>query len=158
MLNKAMLIGNLGADPEVRYTKNGQAVANFRMATNEVYKDRQGTRQERTEWHNIVAWGQLADFAQNYLKKGSRVYVEGRLQTRDWTDNKDQRHFRTEVVANTVTSLDRPGDGPGQGAGPPADRGGRGQQRGGPPDEGGGGGGDYPGGQEEPYLEDDIPF
>ena len=85
-LNKVMLIGNLGRDPEIRYTQAGSAVANFSLATTDRWTDRQGQRQERTEWHDIVAFDRLADLAQNYLKKGKSVYIEGRLQTRSWED------------------------------------------------------------------------
>ena len=101
-LNKAMLIGNLGRDPEVRYTQRGDSVANFSVATSHSWKDRSGQRQEKTEWHNIVVWGGLADFTQNYLKKGKQVYLEGRLQTSEWTDNQNVRHFKTEIVAENI--------------------------------------------------------
>jgi len=153
MINKVILIGRVGQDPEVRYTKSGQAVADLRMATNENWKDKQGQRQERTEWHSIVLWGQNAEFAQNYVKKGRLIFVEGRLQTRDWTDNQNVKHYKTEVVANILRLLDRPGDGPGA-------SGGRGE-----PDYGSSGGGSRGGGApssanepEEAYIEDDIPF
>lgn len=108
-LNRVMLIGNLGRDPEIRYTQAGNAVANFTLATHEIWNDKQGQRQERTEWHDIVAWDRLADSVQSYLKKGSLVYVEGRLQTRSWEDQQGQRRYRTEVVANVIQFLDRPG-------------------------------------------------
>lgn len=156
-LNKAMLIGRLGRDPEIRYTKSGDAVANFSIATTENWKDKQGNRQERTEWHNIVCWGRLADFAQNYLKKGKLIYIEGRLQTSDWTDSQNVKHYKTEVVANTVNFMEPRGDGQQyqqqqapavqgqeQAQGPPADM--QNQQ---PPDHGN---------QEAAYVEDDIPF
>ena len=90
-LNKVMLIGNLGRDPEIRYTQAGSAVANFSLATTDRWTDRQGQRQERTEWHDIVAFDRLADLAQNYLKKGKSVYIEGRLQTRSWEDPQGQK-------------------------------------------------------------------
>ena len=111
-LNKVMLIGRLGKDPEIRYTQTGSAVANFSLATNEYWTDAQGQRQERTEWHNIVAWNKLADLAQNYLKQGNQVYLEGRLQTRSWDDAQTgQKKYRTEVVANILQFLDsRPSD------------------------------------------------
>ncbi|HUJ75933.1 MAG TPA: single-stranded DNA-binding protein, partial [bacterium] len=115
-LNKAMLIGRLGKDPEIRYTKAGDAVANFTLATDDTWRDKQGNKQERTEWHTIVAWGRLADFVQNYLKKGRQIYVEGRLQTRDWTDQQNVKHYRTEVVANTIRFV---GPNPEGGGGPP---------------------------------------
>lgn len=106
-LNKVHLIGRLGRDPELRYTKTGQAVCNFSIATSENWKDKQGNKQESTEWHNIVAWAGQAEFAGNYLRKGRLVYIEGRLQTRDWVDNANVKHYRTEVVANNVQGLDR---------------------------------------------------
>jgi len=104
-VNKAILVGNLGADPEIRYTSSGQGVANFRIATNRVYTDRNGQRQEQTEWHNIVAWGKLAEICERYLKKGSSVYIEGRIQTRSWEDQSGQRRWTTEVVAQQMTML-----------------------------------------------------
>jgi single-strand DNA-binding protein len=112
-LNKVLLIGRVGQDPEVRYTKSGQAVADLRIATNDFWKDKQGQKQERTEWHSIVLWGQQAEFAQNYIKKGRLIFVEGRLQTRDWTDKQNVKHYKTEVVANNVQLLDRPAEGAG---------------------------------------------
>lgn len=150
-LNKVMLIGRVGRDPEVRYTKSGQVVADLRMATNEFWKDKSGQRQERTEWHSIVLWGQQAEFAQNYIKKGRLIFVEGRLQTRDWTDQQNVKHFKTEVVANTVQLLDRPGDGEGGRAG------GGGYQDYSPAPSGPSGGGQA-NEPEEAYIEDDIPF
>ena len=104
-VNKAILIGNLGADPEVRFTPGGQAVANFRIATSESWKDKEGNKQERTEWHRIVVWGKLAELCGEYLKKGRQCYVEGRLQTREWTDKEGKKNWTTEVVANQVTFL-----------------------------------------------------
>ena len=106
MLNKVMLIGRLGRDPEIRYTQSGNAVASFSIATSEYWRDKQGQRQEKTEWHDIVAWDRLADQAQSYLKKGSMVYIEGKLQTRSWDDQQGQKKYRTEVVANQVRFLD----------------------------------------------------
>ena len=105
-LNKVMLIGRLGQDPEIRYTQSGSAVANVTIATNDYWTDKQGGKQERTEWHSLVLWGKLADLAQSYLKKGSQVYVEGRLQTRDWEDQQGQKHYKTEVVVTTMQFLD----------------------------------------------------
>ena len=105
-LNKVMLIGRLGQDPEIRYTQSGSAVANVTIATNDYWTDKQGGKQERTEWHSLVLWGKLADLAQSYLKKGSLVYVEGRLQTRDWEDQQGQKHYKTEVVVTTMQFLD----------------------------------------------------
>ena len=105
-LNKVTLIGRLGQDPEIRYTQSGSAVANTTIATNDFWTDKQGEKQERTEWHSLVMWGKLADLAQSYLKKGSQIYVEGRLQTRDWEDQQGQKHYKTEVVVTTMQFLD----------------------------------------------------
>ena len=88
-VNKAILVGRLGRDPETRYTSGGQAVANFTLATDETFKDRAGERQKRTEWHRVVLWGKLAEIAQQYLKKGQLVYLEGRIQSRQWEDKRD---------------------------------------------------------------------
>jgi single-strand DNA-binding protein len=112
-LNKVMLIGHLGGDPEMKYTPGGQAVATFSVATNEVYKDKEGNQQERTEWHRIVAWTRLAEVAAEYLKKGQQVYVEGRLQTRSWNDKDGNKRYTTEIVANTFQFLGRKGEGGG---------------------------------------------
>jgi len=105
-LNKVMLIGRLGQDPEIRYTQSGSAVANATIATNDYWTDKQGEKQERTEWHSLVLWDRLADLAQSYLKKGSQVYVEGRLQTKNWEDQQGQKHYKTEVVVTTMQFLD----------------------------------------------------
>lgn len=108
-LNKVMLIGNLGADPEVRNTANGSQVANFRVACTESWTDQAGQRQERTEWVTVVAWKKLAEVAQKYLRKGSKVYVEGKLQTRQWEDrNGGGKRFATEVQCEALTMLDAP--------------------------------------------------
>ena len=114
-LNKAMLIGNLGTDPEVRYTQSGSAVANVRIATAEVWRDKDsGEQQERTEWHNVVFFGKLAEIVNQYLKKGSQIYVEGRIQTRKWQDRDGNDRYTTEVVANDMQMLGgRPGGGGG---------------------------------------------
>ena len=104
-VNKAILIGNLGAPPELRYTPGGQAVANFRIATNEKWTDKSGQAQERTEWHRIVVWGKLAELCNQYLVKGRQVFVEGRLQTREWMDKENHKNYTTEVVAQQVTFL-----------------------------------------------------
>ncbi len=104
-LNKAMLIGRLGRDPDIRYTQDGTAVANFSIATSEFWTDKSGTRQERTEWHNIVAWRGLADLSKRYLSKGRQVYVEGRIQTREWDDRDGNKRRSTEIVANQMVLL-----------------------------------------------------
>ena len=143
-VNKVILIGNLGGDPEVRFTPDGVAVANFSLATTESWKDRNGERQERTEWHRLVMWRQLAEIAKNCLRKGSKLYVEGKLQTRSWDDQSGQKRYTTEVVVNEMEMLDSR--------------------------EGGGGGGNMGGGgsdpgpsQPPPYNpqggdDDDLPF
>jgi len=107
-VNKVILIGNLGADPEVRYMPSGGAVANVRVATTDSWKDRQsGEMQERTEWHRVVLFGRLGEVAKDYLRKGSRVYIEGRLQTRKWQGQDGQDRYTTEIVANDMQMLDR---------------------------------------------------
>ncbi|MDH5752494.1 MAG: single-stranded DNA-binding protein [Deltaproteobacteria bacterium] len=163
-LNKVMLIGRLGQEPEIRHTQSGQMVANFSLATNDYWKDKQGQKQEKTEWHNIVVWGNQADFVQNYVHKGRLVYVEGRLQTRSWEDKTGAKRYTTEVVANTIQLLDRQGDSQGQGHSPSQGQG-QGQGQGGAYRESG-----PPPQQQsyneqnqqppgnEPYMEDDIPF
>jgi single-strand DNA-binding protein len=115
-LNKVMLIGHLGKDPEVRYTANGLAVANFSLATNESWKDQDGNVQERTEWHNIVMWSKLAEIAGEWLKKGKQVYLEGRLQTRSYDDKNGVKRYVTEIVATDMIMLGGPG-GSGSGSG-----------------------------------------
>lgn len=120
-LNKVMLIGRLGQDPEVRYTQSNTAVATLNIATSERYKDGNGEYQEKTEWHRVVAWGRLAEICQQYLHKGSLVYIEGPLQTRQWEDNQGQKKYTTEVKALQMTMLDSKGSGGGnQGGGAPA--------------------------------------
>ncbi|MBF0623305.1 MAG: single-stranded DNA-binding protein [Magnetococcales bacterium] len=118
-LNKVQLIGHLGADPEVRFTQSGRAVANLSLATNEAWKDQQGQRQDRTEWHRVVVFGRMAEVAQQYLRKGSKVYVEGRLQTRKWLDKQGQERYTTEVNLGGFNSqmimLDSRGGGAGAG-------------------------------------------
>ena len=110
-LNKVMLIGNLGKDPELSYTASGVAVAKFSVATNERWKDQEGNFQERTEWHNIVAWRKLAEICGQYLRKGKLVYIEGSIRTDSWDDKETgQKKYRTEIVANTMKMLDRRGD------------------------------------------------
>ena len=107
MLNKVMIIGNLGADPEMRYTPSGSAVTNFSLATNRSHTTSDGERREETDWFNIVAWNQLAEQVNQYLSKGRRAYVEGRLRTRSWEGQDGQTRYRTEVIAYTVLFLDR---------------------------------------------------
>ncbi|MCP3164844.1 single-stranded DNA-binding protein [Myxococcus qinghaiensis] len=163
-VNKVILIGNLGADPEVRFTPGGQAVANFRIATSESWQDKNGQKQERTEWHRIVVWGKLAELCGEYLKKGRQCYVEGRLQTREWMDKENRKNYTTEVVANAVTFLGGrdAGDGASGGGGGRRQSGGGGQSRGmdnndygqPPPMDDGMGGPSGGGGNNE----DDIPF
>ena len=160
-LNKVMLIGNLGKDPEVRYTPGGQAVANFNIATNEAWTDKQGQKQERTEWHRIVVWGKVAELCGEYLSKGRQVYIEGRLQTREWNNKEGAKQYTTEIVANQVLFLAGGERGAGQGRG--GGRGGGGGEDLGPPPPGfdesqqaapaSGGAGSGKGGGE-----DDIPF
>ena len=115
-VNKVILIGNLGKDPELRYTPSGTAVASFSLATNERYKDKEGNWQDRTEWHKIVAWQRLAEIAGEYLKKGRTCYIEGRLQTRSWDDKESgQKKYSTEIVASDLVLLGGQGQGQGQG-------------------------------------------
>jgi single-strand DNA-binding protein len=110
MLNKVMLIGNLGRDPEVRSTPSGQAVASFTLATSRKWRDKSGQRQEQTEWHNIVVWGKQAEIAGQYLTKGKQVYIEGRLQTRSWDDRQTgEKKYRTEIVCDTFQMLGQRG-------------------------------------------------
>jgi single-strand DNA-binding protein len=104
-VNRVILVGRLGRDPETRFTGAGQAVANFSVATDETYKDRSGERQKRTEWHKIVVWGKQAEIAQQYLKKGSLVYIEGRIQSREWQDKEGQKRTSFEIVANNFRML-----------------------------------------------------
>ena len=112
-INKVILIGNLGSDPEVRTTPTGQQVATLSIATSRNYKDREGNRREETEWHRVIVWNQLAELAQRYLAKGRKVYIEGRLQTRSWDDTQTgQKRYTTEIVADQMTFL---GSGTGQG-------------------------------------------
>jgi single-strand DNA-binding protein len=104
-VNKVILVGRLGRDPETRYTGGGQAVANFSLATDESYKDKNGERQKRTEWHKIVVWGKQAEIAQQYLKKGSLIFIEGRIQSREWQDKEGQKRTSFEIVANNFRML-----------------------------------------------------
>jgi single-strand DNA-binding protein len=109
-VNKVILIGRLGADPEVRYTANGMAVANFNLATNEVFVDKDGNRQERTDWHRIVAWGKLGERCGEYLSKGKQVYIEGSLRTRSWEDKNGNKRWITEVNLKNMVMLGSPGN------------------------------------------------
>jgi single-strand DNA-binding protein len=134
-VNKVILIGNLGRDPELRYTKNGQAVANFSLATNERWTDREGGQQERTEWHRIVAWGKTAELCAQYLSKGRSAYIEGRLQTREYEDKEGIKRFTTEIVAQQVTFLGGRGEAGAPGSGAPSGDGPSAGGSGPPPDD-----------------------
>lgn len=158
-VNKVILIGRLGKDPEMRYTNDNVAVANFPLATSEYYKDRNGERQEATEWHNIVAWRHLAELSEKYLRKGKQVYIEGRLRTRQWDDKDGNKRYSTEIVADTISMLGRRED----------EEGGSHQERGGysngtsynAPNSAQAGNAAQPAGQpaaESVQLDDDLPF
>jgi single-strand DNA-binding protein len=110
-VNKVILVGRLGRDPETRYTSGGQAVCNFSLATDESYKDKAGERQKHTEWHKLVLWGKLGELAQQYLKKGSLVYLEGRIQSREWQDKEGQKRTSFEIVGTAMKFLGGRGDG-----------------------------------------------
>lgn len=114
MINKAILIGNLGADPEIRYTQSGTQVASFSIATTERWKGQDGQMQESTEWHRIVAWARLAEICGEYLNKGSRVYIEGRIQTRKWQDQNGNDKYTTEIIAREMKMLTPRGSGTGE--------------------------------------------
>src|SRR3712207_347647 len=138
-----MIIGNLGRDPEMRYTPSGQAVTQFTVAVNRNYRDQQGEWQEETEWFRVVAWGPLAERTAENLRKGRKVYVEGRIQTRQWEDQSGQKRYTTELIANTVTALDRrPTEEGGEFPPEPVAAGG-GVRAGAPAGAGGGAGGEY---------------
>jgi single-strand DNA-binding protein len=131
MVNKVILVGNLGRDPEMRSTQGGQPVANFSVATSRKFKDKDGNRQEQTEWHNIVCFGRQAEIAGQYLTKGKKVFIEGRLQTRNWDDKESgKKQYRTEVICENFQMLDSRGESGGGGGGyasqgsAPADSGG----------------------------------
>jgi single-strand DNA-binding protein len=157
-VNKVILIGNLGRDPETRYLPDGGAVTNISIATTDAWKDKNGDKQERTEWHRVAFFGKLAEIAGEYLKKGSQVYVEGRLQTRKWQDKEGQDKYTTEIIADRMQML-----GSRSGAG-----GGGGAEGGPPPQEGAGSASAGAGGTAKPQgkggaakfddFEDDIPF
>ena len=123
MLNKAMIIGNLGADPELRYTQEGRPVCNFSLATTEKWKDKEGNQQERTEWHKVVVWGKQAENCEKYLSKGRQAYVEGNIQTRDWEDQDGNKRYTTEIVARTVQFLSGGGGSQTSGQAKPAESG-----------------------------------
>ncbi len=155
-INKVILVGNLGKDPETRYMPNGKAVTNFSIATSESWKDKQtGEQREQTEWHNIVMYDRLAEIAAEYLKKGSQVYVEGKLRTRKWQDKEGQDRYTTEINANEMQMLGGRGGGGGGGSGTES----RSEPRMAPS---GGGGGERgaaaPRGPEPDNFDDDIPF
>jgi single-strand DNA-binding protein len=133
-VNKVILVGRLGGDPEIRYTNAGAAVANFSLATSTNWTNKEGEREERTEWHRIVAFGRLGEIAGEYLNKGKQVYIEGRLQTRSWEDKEGNRRKTTEIVAQQLQMLGAPG-----GERPPIEE-------------------DVRTDEEEPIPEDDIPF
>jgi single-strand DNA-binding protein len=175
-LNKVMLIGNLGKDPEVRAIPSGVKVANFPIATSESYTGKDGNRVEKTEWHNIVMWRGLAEVAEKYLKKGNPVFIEGRLQTRSWDDQNGQKRYMTEIVADNMVMLggrreggsgDSDGGGYGGGSGGSYGGGNGGGSYGGGRSSGGGygggssssgGGSSQGGGNVPPPPEDDLPF
>ena len=165
-VNKVILVGHLGADPDMRYTPSGAGVCELRLATSESWKDKNGQRQERTEWHRVVVWGKTAEICAKYLAKGRQVYIEGRIQTRSYDDKEGQKRYITEIIANDVQFLSSgreggAGGGGGGAGGAGGAGGGGGARRGGdegpPPPEGafeGGGGGGFGGGGPD----DDIPF
>ena len=109
-LNKVLLIGNVGKDPEIRHLQGGASVATITLATSERYKDRNGESREITEWHTVIAWRQLADLAENYIRKGSQIYVEGRIRSRSWDDQNGQKRYVTEIQADAIQLLGRRGD------------------------------------------------
>ncbi len=160
-VNKVILVGRLGRDPETRYTGGGQAVANFSVATDETYKDRNGERQKRTEWHKIVVWGKQAEIAQQYLKKGSLIFIEGRIQSREWQDKEGQKRTSFEIVANNFRML----GGRAEGAAAASAGGGAGARSGGddfeshaaPAEDSYGGASSPPSGGPE-ISDEDIPF
>jgi single-strand DNA-binding protein len=163
-LNKATLIGNLGKDPEVRAIPSGAKVANFSIATTESYTGKDGQKVDKTEWHNIVMWRGLAEVAEKYLKKGSQVYIEGRLQTRSWDDQNGQKRYTTEIIADNMVMLGRPTGGGGSSSGAPrennesysrSEQPAMNQSR----SSGGNGGGGYSAPSSlPPQAEDDLPF
>jgi single-strand DNA-binding protein len=162
-VNKVILVGRLGRDPETRYTGGGQAVANFSIATDETYKDKNGERQKRTEWHKIVVWGKQAEIAQQYLKKGSLIFIEGRIQSREWQDKEGQKRTSFEIVASNFRMLGGRADGAAAGSGGGAHRGGGGggdfDDQSGPEESyGGAGGGGHAQSSGPEISDEDIPF
>lgn len=154
-VNKVILVGNLGQDPEIRYTPDGRPIANFSIATSETWNDKNtGERREKTEWHRVVVFGKLAEICGEYLSKGRQVYIEGKLQTRKWQTKEGQDRWTTEVVVDMRGTMQMLGSREGGGGGAP--RGGRGPQA----QQGGGGynGGDYNNPPAYPDADDDIPF
>ena len=145
-VNKVILVGRLGRDPETRYTGGGQAVANFSVATDESYKDKNGERQKRTEWHKIVVWGKQAEIAQQYLKKGSLIFIDGRIQSREWQDKEGQKRTSFEIVASNFRMLGGRADGAAAGGGSQARSGGDEHDQHAPADDSYGGGGGAPSG------------
>ena len=152
-VNKAILVGNLGRDPELRTTPNGQSVVNFTLATSENWTDKSGERVERTEWHRIVVWGKTAEMCAQYLSKGRTVYVEGRIQTREWEDKDGNKRYTTEINANTVNFI-----GPRASGGGGGDSGGGPSGGSGPSGSSGPSGGSGPSGDPGPPMDDNIPF
>lgn len=131
MVNKAILIGNLGKDPELTYTPSGAAVCKMTLATNERWTDNSGEKRERTEWHNLVLWRKQAEIANEFLRKGSKIYVEGRIQTRSWEGNDGQKRYMTEIVVQNFQMLGSRGEGGGGGGGEYRSEGGQGKSQGG---------------------------
>lgn len=154
-VNKVILVGRLGQNPELRYTPSGAAVANFSLATNENWSDKQGQKQERTEWHRIVVWGKLAELCNQYLQKGREAYLEGRLQTRQWQDKDGNTKYTTEIHAQTVQFL---GGGASTDRGPRVERDSAGSSSFDGAQAGGGSGAPGAFSQEPAFTEDDIPF
>jgi single-strand DNA-binding protein len=157
-VNKVILVGRLGRDPETRYTGGGQAVANFSIATDETYKDKNGERQKRTEWHKIVVWGKQAEIAQQYLKKGSLIFIEGRIQSREWQDKEGQKRTSFEIVATNFRMLGGRADGAAAGAGGGSSRGGGDFDDQSGPDESYGGGHGHGSSSGPEISDEDIPF
>jgi single-strand DNA-binding protein len=120
MLNKVMLIGNVGKDPDIRHLESGTAVANLTLATTERYKDRNGEMQEQTEWHNVVLWRGLADVTERFVRKGSQIFIEGKIRTRSWEDQSGQKRYTTEIVADNMQLLGRRSDNPANASARPA--------------------------------------